>query len=70
MYSKALWPAAIAGIAELRAGKGDTLLKLRDAYHGRSADGAYPDSIEATLAINCLDEDRHTPKEETALNRA
>ncbi|MEO3890141.1 alpha/beta hydrolase [Nonomuraea sp. B5E05] len=70
MYSKALWPAAIAGIAELKAGKGDTLLKLRDAYHGRTADGAYPNSLEATMAINCLDEDRHTPKEETASSRA
>ncbi|MGW6494835.1 alpha/beta hydrolase [Nonomuraea angiospora] len=70
MYSKALWPVAIAGIAELKAGKGDTLLKLRDSYHGRTADGVYPDSLEASLAINCLDEERHTPEQETAMNRA
>ncbi|MEV4363481.1 alpha/beta hydrolase [Nonomuraea sp. NPDC049625] len=70
LYSKAMWPVAIAGIAELEAGKGDSLLKLRDSYHGRTADGVYPDSLEATLAINCLDEERHTPKQETAMNRA
>ncbi|MEU6717926.1 alpha/beta hydrolase [Nonomuraea sp. NPDC046802] len=70
MYSKAMWPAAIAGIAELKAGKGETLLKLRDSYHGRTAGGVYPDSLEATMTINCLDEERHTPKEETAMNRA
>ncbi|MFC4014318.1 alpha/beta hydrolase [Nonomuraea purpurea] len=70
MYSKASWPTAIAGMAELEAGKGDTLLKLRDGYHGRTADGLYPGSLEATLAINCLDEERHTPKQESALNRA
>ncbi|MET9245046.1 alpha/beta hydrolase [Nonomuraea sp. NPDC003709] len=70
MYSKALWPVAITGIAELKAGKGDTLLKLRDTYHARRADGGYPDSLEATMTINCLDEERHTPKQETALNRA
>ncbi|WP_243717484.1 alpha/beta hydrolase [Actinomadura darangshiensis] len=70
LYSKTTWPTAIAGIAELKAGNGDTLLKLRDTYHGRTADGVYPNSLEATLAINCLDEERHTPKQETALNRA
>ncbi|MFC5824711.1 alpha/beta hydrolase [Nonomuraea insulae] len=70
MYSKAMWPVAIAGITEVKAGKGDTLLKLRDSYHGRSADGVYPNWLEATLAINCLDEERHTPRQETALNRA
>lgn len=32
MYSKAMCPVAIAGIAELKAGKGDSLLKLRDSY--------------------------------------
>ncbi|MEV0385845.1 alpha/beta hydrolase [Nonomuraea sp. NPDC050643] len=70
MYLEAMWPTAIAGMAELKAGKGDTLLKLRDGYHGRTADGGYPDSLEATMTINCLDEERHTPKQETAMTRA
>ncbi|WP_329081467.1 MULTISPECIES: alpha/beta hydrolase [unclassified Streptosporangium] len=70
MYGEVIWPAAIAGIAELKAGKGDTLRKLRDLYHERTADGVYPNSLEATMTINCLDEERHTPKQETAMNRA
>ncbi|MEV4804024.1 alpha/beta hydrolase [Nonomuraea sp. NPDC049421] len=70
LYTEAGWPAAIKGIAELRSGKGDTLMQLRDGYHGRTAGGHYPDALEAALAINCLDEERHTPRQETALNRA
>lgn len=70
LYNQAMWPAAIAGFTEVKTGKGDTLLKLRDDYHGRSTGGVYPNSLEATLAINCLDEERHTPQQETALNRA
>ncbi|GAA2428532.1 alpha/beta hydrolase [Actinomadura vinacea] len=69
LYSKASRPTAIAGIAELKAGKGDTLLKLRDSSHGRTADGAYSAASEATMAINCLDEERSTPEQETALAR-
>ncbi|QFG27580.1 alpha/beta hydrolase [Actinomadura sp. WMMB 499] len=70
MYAESMWPVAIAGITELRAGKGDTLLKLRDSYHGRTADGTYPESLEASMAINCLDEERHTPDQEAAMSRA
>ncbi|URN08180.1 alpha/beta hydrolase [Actinomadura madurae] len=70
LYSKTVWPTAIAGMAELKAGKGDTLLKLRDGYHERTPAGIYSNALEATLAINCLDEERHTPKQETALSRA
>lgn len=70
MYGPAAWPAAIAGMAELKAGKGDTLQKLRDGYHERGADGHYSGSLEATLVINCLDEERHTPEQETAMNWA
>lgn len=62
LYSSAVWPYVVAGFAELREGRGDTLLALRDLYHERGADGAYSDGAEATLAINCLDEDRFTPE--------
>lgn len=69
LYGEAGWPAAILGIAELKAGSGDTLMLLRDLYHQRSADESYSNSSEATLAINCLDEERHTPEQETAMKR-
>ncbi|MGV9851201.1 alpha/beta hydrolase [Streptomyces sp. NPDC003442] len=70
LYSKAMWPTIIAGIAELRDGRGGTLLALRDIIHERRADGTYSNSLEASLAINCLDEERHSPAEETAMKRA
>ena len=69
LYSKAAWPTAIRGVAELKAGRGDTLMVLRDLYHQRGADGSYGNANEATLAINCLDEERHTPEQETAMKR-
>jgi pimeloyl-ACP methyl ester carboxylesterase len=69
LYSETAWPAAIQGIAELKAGRGDTLMLLRDLYHQRAADGSYGNDSEATLAINCLDEERHTPEQETAMKR-
>lgn len=70
LYSEAGWPGAIQGITELKAGSGDTLMLLRDSYHQRSADGSYGNSSEATLAIDCLDEERHTPEQETAMKRS
>lgn len=69
LYSEAIWPAAILGIAELKAGRGDILMRLRDIFNQRSADGGYSNSTEATLVINCLDEDRHTPEEESEMKR-
>lgn len=61
MYNAESWPVVIEGIAELEEGRGDTLLALSDGYQGRSQDGVYADHLEATFAINCLDEDRLEP---------
>jgi hypothetical protein len=61
LYSADFWPLVIAGLTELAAGRGDTLLWLRDLYHERSSDGSYANSAEATVAIDCLDEDRFSP---------
>jgi pimeloyl-ACP methyl ester carboxylesterase len=69
LYSEAGWPAAIQGIAELEEGRGVTLMLLRDIYNQRSADGSYSNSSESLLAINCLDEERHTPEQETAMKQ-
>ena len=70
LYAEASWPAIIEGIREVRDGRGDTLLALHDGYYGREADGTYSNAIEATEAINCLDEERYDPKRETELRRA
>jgi pimeloyl-ACP methyl ester carboxylesterase len=69
LYTSAVWPKIIEGIAEIETGRGDTLLALGAAFAGRDADGRYANFSEAVFAINCLDEQRHTPAEETDLKR-
>jgi pimeloyl-ACP methyl ester carboxylesterase len=63
MYSEASWPAIIAGLTDLQAGRPDSLLALRDGYYGRSETGEYTDAYEAAFAINCLDEERFAADE-------
>lgn len=66
---KELWPVLIQGIADLKAGNGDTLMALRDVSSGRSPDGSYSNFGDALTAIDCLDEERHTPEQQTAMMR-
>ncbi|NKY32880.1 alpha/beta hydrolase [Nocardia speluncae] len=67
LYSSQAWDSVIAGLAELRAGRADVMLALRDVGAQRGPDGTYTNSSEATLAINCLDEIRPTPEQTTAV---
>mgnify|MGYP005990495897 CR=1 FL=1 len=67
LYSEASWPAIVAGLTELEAGRPDALLAIRDGYYGRSDNGEYTNSFEALFAINCLDEERFTEEEMTQL---
>jgi alpha/beta hydrolase fold len=69
LYTEAGWPGIIKGIAELKVGRGDTLMLFRDIYQQRGAGGTYGNSPEAQLAIECLDEERHTPEQESAIKR-
>ncbi|WP_067687378.1 alpha/beta fold hydrolase [Nocardia jejuensis] len=69
LYDSAAWPVIIKGLTEIREGRGDTIVKLSDAFGGRGADGRWPNFAEAAYAINCLDEERHTPEQETDLRR-
>nr|QJS06446.1 carboxylesterase [Polaromonas sp.] len=69
LYSEAGWRAIILGITELKAGRGDTLLFLRDLLSQRRVDASYGNGQESLLAINCLDEERNTPEQETAMTR-
>jgi pimeloyl-ACP methyl ester carboxylesterase len=64
-----IWSPLIQGIAELKAGKGDTLMALRDVSSGRSPDGSYSNFGDAVTAIDCLDEERYTPEQQTAMMR-
>lgn len=67
LYSQAVWPAVVAGLRELAEGRGETLLSLRDLYHGRSPNGSYDDAAEATSVINCLDEERFSGEDQVEL---
>lgn len=69
LYGETGWRAVILAITELKVGSGKTLLFLRDILSQRSADGSYGNGHESLLAINCLDEERHTPAQETAMTR-
>jgi len=70
LYSEAGWPAVVQGISALKAGRGEPLMLLRDLAQSRRADGSYGNANEAQIAIECLDEERHTPEEESAMKRA
>nr|WP_246457860.1 alpha/beta hydrolase [Saccharopolyspora gloriosae] len=70
LADEAAYPVLVQGLTELTSGRGDMLLAMRDAASSRAPDGKYSNALEANLAINCLDEDRRTPAEETALKRA
>ncbi|MEA5452565.1 alpha/beta hydrolase [Leptolyngbya sp. CCNP1308] len=65
-----IWPTLIQAIAELEAGKGDTLMALRDVSSGRNPDGSYSNFGAALTAIDCLDEERYTPEQQTAMMRS
>lgn len=67
LYQSTTWPAVQAGIAELTQGKGDTLLALSDGFAERGSDGVWSNYLEANVIINCMDEQRRTPKQEEQL---
>jgi pimeloyl-ACP methyl ester carboxylesterase len=67
LYDDAVWPAVIAGLMELREGRADTLLALRDLYAGRSEEGTYSSGSDAGFVINCIDERPMTTAETTAV---
>jgi pimeloyl-ACP methyl ester carboxylesterase len=58
LYSEAAWPRVIAGIAQVKQGRGDELLQLGYDFSLRDAEGHWPNFAEALYAVNCMDEDR------------
>lgn len=70
MYTSGKWSTLTAGLTELKAGDGTTLLRLADGYYERQADGSYSNAVDALLVVNCLDGDRMTdPAEIGELSR-
>lgn len=57
LYSRDSWSYLDQALQEALEGRGNTLLLLSDLYGSRNPAGGYDDnSLEAILAINCLDD--------------
>ncbi|WP_327034936.1 alpha/beta hydrolase [Micromonospora ureilytica] len=69
LYNPAGWPTITTGLAELKAGKGETLLAARDRAHQRQSDGSYSTFLEGSFATHCNDKERMDPEAETAMRR-
>nr|WP_221379065.1 alpha/beta hydrolase [Actinoplanes polyasparticus] len=64
LYSPRLWPTIVSGLAEVRQGRGDALLRLATDIGGGEGDTALNGNVtEAMFAINCMDEQRLTPQD-------
>ncbi|RZQ62861.1 alpha/beta hydrolase [Amycolatopsis suaedae] len=62
LYSQQFWQQLSQGLTELDEGRGETLLKLADAYNGRGQDGRYTGVQDSFTAIGCVDNPRITDK--------
>lgn len=69
LYAQKSWPTLLRGLAEIEAGRGETMISIYDGFSGRDAAGVWSNYLEANLAISCIDEQRRTPEQETALRR-
>jgi pimeloyl-ACP methyl ester carboxylesterase len=68
LYSEDNWPYLRQLFASVMQGDATVAFSLADSYNGRNADGSYLDnSLEARLAINCLD---YTSQSDVAVMRA
>jgi pimeloyl-ACP methyl ester carboxylesterase len=65
LYSRENWPILDQALQEGLQGTGDTLLLLSDFYASRNAAGGYDDnSLEAFVAISCIDDPTTVAPEE------
>jgi len=56
LYVKEYWPLVTSALAAAERGDGSKLLALYDAYVERTPSGAWSNSFEDLIAINCLDD--------------
>ena len=56
LYAPELWPLVIAGLHEVKEGRGDQLLQLANGIGGVSEEGVSSNQVDASIAINCVDE--------------
>jgi hypothetical protein len=55
LYKEAYWESLSAALLDLSKGDGAAMMSLADAYNGRDAQGHYSNSLDAFLAIGCID---------------
>ncbi|MDN5750170.1 MAG: alpha/beta hydrolase, partial [Pseudonocardia sp.] len=60
LYRSQAWPTIIQGIADLRDGRPDTMVRLLQLFSGADDGGRLSNFAEAAYAIVCMDEDRLT----------
>ena len=56
LYSQDLWPSLAEALNDAQHGDGDGLLALSDSYLEREDNGTWSNTIEAFIAISCLDD--------------
>ncbi|QCX28754.1 alpha/beta hydrolase [Nocardioides jishulii] len=64
LYNRAYWPMLDLALAKALDGDGSGLLETADLYTSRDADGYRDNSLEAIVAINCLDDPEFVPASE------
>jgi pimeloyl-ACP methyl ester carboxylesterase len=67
MYDDSLWDQLSAALDDAQKGDGAGLLALWDSYYNRTAEGTWPNFLEAFQVISCMDSaERPTVEEEDA----
>jgi pimeloyl-ACP methyl ester carboxylesterase len=56
LYSETLWPKLTEALAAAQDGDGSKLLALYDDYGERNPDGTWSNTLEANVAISCVDD--------------
>lgn len=58
LYSRSFWEVLSKALLDLSSGDGSVLMALADLYEGRAPDGTYSNTLDAFLAIGCIDGSR------------
>ncbi len=71
LYSDTYWQYLTQAFTEAKSGDGTTFLRLADFYNDRQDDGSYQgNSLEANIAVNCLDSRSSSKPEAMAAQNA
>ncbi len=69
LYSDAQWPTLRQILADVASGSGERAFAAADEYYGINPDGTFADnSLEALIAVNCLDQPATTDFDQVRAN--